>query len=927
MFIPLYLFAQAGSKALYEQGLEAFKSKNYGSAELLFRKVVDEEDEYRDRAWYFMAISIFYQKKYDDAVFEFNRFLLVCSTAELANKSRFWIAESYYAKKDYLKAIEEYRRFISKNKKLYKSFTAESYSKIGDAYYSQGRFDEAIIEYKQSINYQESTNKKNEILFKIGNSYFLNKQFDESEKYLTQVLKYNDKYYKAKSNLLLGRIYLNKKNYNLSLRFFNQITNEFTEMPEFLNHYYYSAVCYSHRGDKKNAVLKVEEYIKKSGKSVLLYDSYYLLADLIKDTDQKRSVELYEKIYQNTNNSDLKKKSAIKIAIHYINNNELNKASEYLDELQINPENENSDILLSLGEIYLELEKFYEAEKIYKMLADKYKYDRNADQFQFYLAISYLKQGKNQLAKENFDKIKEINPFSDYLHEANYYIAVSDYESKNYKQSVANLNKYLNKRNLKHEFDARILLINSYSKLDNIAKVKSSTRLVINKYIRKKDISKELYNIRNYLKRKNQNVSYYDNNILKYFPDTLSAGFIYKEKADFAYKKNNYAYAEVYYKKYLQIAGNDFDTDTFLKIGEIIYKRKNYEQVIYYFENQKLTVNNIDVFYKIFLWMGKSYYQIGEYDEAYAKMKAIADYDFRSDDLYIFYKIYLKKNYIENAIALLPRLKSNNDIYSSAVIDAAKYYIDVEDYSSAIVQLNIIEKNKNYYEKLDEVLYLKSYISFEQNDFNNTINYLKKIKSGQFKIKADILLCRTLILSGRNSEAIALLNKNIYNFSSEPEGEDLLKIVIKNYSDEKNISKINYYSNFLIRNYKGNAYFVNYYKADYYYRVKNFKKAYYYYYKVSRSENIFQNDAYFHLGEISLYTYYRKKTAADFFEKIKNNKYENYFQSQLYLAQIYYEDGERDKSIAILKEIAENSLSARYMYKAKNLLEAYSVSN
>ncbi|HPB82223.1 MAG TPA: tetratricopeptide repeat protein [Spirochaetota bacterium] len=120
------------SRDLYEQGVEAFKSGNYGSSSLIFRKIIDNDDDYRDKAWYHLALSIFYQKKYESAIFEFNRFLLACTTANLCAEAKFWIAESHYRKKKYIKAIEEYNRFIAQ--KSNESLIRKSYNRIGEIY-------------------------------------------------------------------------------------------------------------------------------------------------------------------------------------------------------------------------------------------------------------------------------------------------------------------------------------------------------------------------------------------------------------------------------------------------------------------------------------------------------------------------------------------------------------------------------------------------------------------------------------------------------------------------------------------------------------------------------------------------------------------------------------------------------------------------
>jgi len=106
--------AAMDARSLYDQGMEAFKTGNYGSAELLFRKIVDSgDDEYLDRAWFQLARSIFNKGKYELALFEFKNFLNRCKTNNLSAESRYWMGESYYNLSDYPNAIEEFRRYIT----------------------------------------------------------------------------------------------------------------------------------------------------------------------------------------------------------------------------------------------------------------------------------------------------------------------------------------------------------------------------------------------------------------------------------------------------------------------------------------------------------------------------------------------------------------------------------------------------------------------------------------------------------------------------------------------------------------------------------------------------------------------------------------------------------------------------------------------
>ena len=54
----------ADNESLYNQGIEAFNSGNYGSAELIFQRIIDtKDDDFIDQAWFYLAKSIFYQEK------------------------------------------------------------------------------------------------------------------------------------------------------------------------------------------------------------------------------------------------------------------------------------------------------------------------------------------------------------------------------------------------------------------------------------------------------------------------------------------------------------------------------------------------------------------------------------------------------------------------------------------------------------------------------------------------------------------------------------------------------------------------------------------------------------------------------------------------------------------------------------------------
>jgi Ca-activated chloride channel homolog len=116
--------------------------------------------------------------------------LLLCSTL--------WVAKSYaqqgnlhlrngnkaYEKNDYQKASEEYQKALSD-----KSAELKAKFNMGDAYYRQGLYDQAIDEYKSALSLTNDKVLTAHAYHNIGNSYLAQKKYDESIKAFKNALR------------------------------------------------------------------------------------------------------------------------------------------------------------------------------------------------------------------------------------------------------------------------------------------------------------------------------------------------------------------------------------------------------------------------------------------------------------------------------------------------------------------------------------------------------------------------------------------------------------------------------------------------------------------------------------------------------------------------------------------------------------------
>jgi len=72
---------------------------------------------------------------------------------------------------------------------------------LGDAYYKQGRYDEALQEYKNSISFTEDKNHQSKVYHNIGNSLLKSQKYQESIGAYKNALKLNPDDLETKYNL------------------------------------------------------------------------------------------------------------------------------------------------------------------------------------------------------------------------------------------------------------------------------------------------------------------------------------------------------------------------------------------------------------------------------------------------------------------------------------------------------------------------------------------------------------------------------------------------------------------------------------------------------------------------------------------------------------------------------------------------------
>ncbi|MCP4129827.1 MAG: tetratricopeptide repeat protein [bacterium] len=928
--IALPLYAPIDTETLYEQGMEAMKSGNYGSSELLFRKIIDsdEDDELKDRAWFNLCRSVYYQKKYKSAIYEFRIFLNDCKSRSLCTESRYWIAESHFNLKENSQAIEEYKRYISQVKDG--SLVSFARDRIGSIYYTQRRYDEAIIEWEKAVGKSEDKSKNARRIFKIGDALFRNEKYAEALKRLSPLLTSKaDPGVVAMSRLITGRIYQIQGNHKEALLILNGIPGNLLKEHPIYEAEYFKAVSFLATGDMNSALSFLDLFILIAQKSEWYYDALhdmgkiYVLNEKLGKVD--KGIELLETVRKATKKKDLRVRVSILLSKIYYKRDTA-KAIPYLEaSLAVEDMEKQKEVILLLGRSYIKVRKFQKAEKVLNIFMKKYPYDKDIDQVNFLRARVLLEQGETEEAIELFEQIENENPFSVYITESNYYRAFVNYKKKNYKKAITLLNGYLKQKKIENRYGANALLFYAYLEQNNEKKAGAAINYLVVNYKNEKGIDKLLYKYAIALYKKGGPAGSYFNILVTSFPKSEWTMQYYFMVANEMYKNKRFFEAEQYYAAFLAGAAKENRGLAFYNRLLCLYNLKRFGEVISIIKEGNMPPMEEAQWRDIPLLLGRCFYRLGKIETTYQVLYKESLSEYPLPDILIFIKSAIHVGDIHSAKETVKYLEKNKNIYAESLYDMGLFYFNKEKVDDAMGFFSriIIECPSSGFVGAAKAELSRIYI--KQERYKDALARLLEIKDKNLADRKISMLINVYFTMGDSKKAIAMTRKHLKALLKGKYGEDIVKRNIEYFYKKKNLKEFNRFVRYLGR-YKGNAAYINYMTGQFYYEKKYYQKSYYYFYKLSLLESEYKEESLYSLGSIALFVHRNKRLAVKYFTKLaeQDNKTSLYrWRAALNLAIIMNEMNNKNLSRYYLLEVMNSSLRGNYRAQALNLFERY----
>ncbi len=932
-FLTAFIFFPGTGKtaqdyeSFLKQGREAFKGGNYNSAELLFRKAIDsEDDETRDRAWYYLARSIFEQKNYQSALYEFNSFLNKCKTSEICLESRFWIGETFYRQNEFNRAIDEYKRFISNTKN--KELAAKAHDRIAMIYYGQERFDESALEWNKAVAVSENKKSNAVRLYRISDAFFRNERYNEALQRLKPLLTSRaEQEIIARARILSGHILYLQNNPRRSLIILNGIPSHLIKKPPFNEAQYFKALCYLKLKQYRAARSLLEMFIM-IGKDSQWHDNALYELGMIHYSHKRydQCIKILKQVIENSKEQKVRAQAARVVGTIYFDRKPADSIRFLEFSLPIAPDKEKNEILFMLGKAHLKIKNYEKAGEILNRFIKRYPFYKNIDEVKFSIARVYLEKGEVDRAVKMFQKIREENPFSDYIKESRFYLAVLHYQKKEYKKAENLLYRYLREGRSENRYETHLLLLKIYVDRKMTAKASQRARLLISRYGDREKNVPAIFLMTAKLPLSRALKKYFISYITGKFPSSKEALSVFIMEGDENFKNKKYKKAEEDYSNYLANGGTDEAGRAFFNRIQALYHMGKYKDAIKSMKKKKFPPMTENQWRRIPYILSRCHYALEEYDQVYNLLYNKNKNKFPPDIVLIWIRSSYNIGDPVSARSAMKLFSEDKQKFSEALYHAGMYHMKKAETEEALGYFSrvITETPGTKFVDLSNLAYAK--IHFSSNRYKKAIERLESIKDNELKPEATAYTIMCYFNIKNEKKAVNLTRNNIRLLLKSRHGEMVLRANLEYFYRQQDIGQFKRYAALLAR-FKGNRNHINYRYAKLYLARRAYKSAYYYFYKLTLSQNDLWNEALYNLAMINLHIFRKKNRAVANLKKLIGSKKESdfYYKAQLELAIIYYEKGEKAKAGEILSQIAASSKRKLYAAKAENIILHYNL--
>lgn len=287
-------------RVAYFRGLELFNNLEFSQAIIHFDKSLNNakyNQLYKAQSIFWKGESYFRLTRYDDAISQFNKFLL--STGAFGSKefnlAYYSMGYSYFKKLDYKQALTWFRKFTDNQPNVKTKLTADAYCRIGDCNFSARDYEVAVENYTKSIDIH---------LAAVDYSMF-------------------------QKGFCLGLL----KQQNEKIIVLNQLLSDYSSSPYVDDAMYELANSYVAIEEKEMALSTYQKIIDDYPASDFVRKAYIQMGLVYYNNDQNdKALAVYKKVIENYSSSPEAKDAFTGLKTVYLDMNDVNNYYAYLKD-------------------------------------------------------------------------------------------------------------------------------------------------------------------------------------------------------------------------------------------------------------------------------------------------------------------------------------------------------------------------------------------------------------------------------------------------------------------------------------------------------------------------------------------------------------------------------------------------------------------
>ena len=457
------------TKALFWKAETLYRLNNFKAAEKWYKQFLKSKSAIKSKyytvALYNLGYTAYHQKKYDDAISYFNKFLNIDNDYEnLKNDATLRIADAYFIKKDFSKAITYYDKVINNRgadsdyalfqkascygaqgdfkekiktlnrlvKKYKKSpLYTDALYEIGSTYLIINDQRHAISSFDKIVREKPRSSYAKRALMKTGLLYYGNNQNDRAEKVFKQVIKKYPASTEAKEALnALKNIYTENGEVDKYINFTKQLDFVQVSTSEEDSLTFAAGENFYIDGNCTEAISALAKYANKFPKGGFVIKAYYYIADCFaKEEDFNSALKYYKKVLEFPDN-DYTLKSLLTAARMEFDQKDFDNAYDHYAKLSERAETKTliTEALDGMMRSAFYLKKYKKAANAAKKLLELDKISENQIVFAHYvLAKAAMRKGNTKNAIKEFTITDKLTT-GEWGAEAKYYLALFAFE-------------------------------------------------------------------------------------------------------------------------------------------------------------------------------------------------------------------------------------------------------------------------------------------------------------------------------------------------------------------------------------------------------------------------------------------------------------------------------------------------------------------